>query len=92
MKIEKKIPIASTSTTPGLVSALQMIDATPNEIFATVRNDTSELEIQRITYFPKLFEEIFEPDEMTPYSVPKTTAGGVFYIPMSIPIVREEWK
>lgn len=49
---EIKMPIASTNTTSGLVSALQLVDATPNEMFATVRNDTSELEMQRITYSP----------------------------------------
>ena len=47
---EIKMPIASTNTTSGLVSVLQLVDTTPSEMFATVRNDTSELEMQRITY------------------------------------------
>jgi|GEM_PF-1785326 len=49
-KKEIKMPIASTNTTSGLVSVLQLVDTTPSEMFATVRNDTSELEMQRITY------------------------------------------
>lgn len=47
---EIKMPITSTNTTTGLVSALQLVDTTPSEIFATVRNDTSKIEIQRIIY------------------------------------------
>lgn len=47
---EIKMPIALTDTTSGLVSALQLVDATSSEIFATVRNDTSEVETQRIIY------------------------------------------
>jgi len=31
---------------------LQLVDTTASEMFATVRNDTSELELQRITYRP----------------------------------------
>ena len=49
---EIRMPIASTNTTSGLVSVLQLVDTTPSEMFATVRNDTSESEIQRITYLP----------------------------------------
>ncbi|MCW3131958.1 MAG: hypothetical protein N2V73_04480 [Candidatus Methanospirare jalkutatii] len=49
---EIKMPIASTNTTSGLVSVLQLVDTTPSEMFATVRNDTSELEVQRIMYSP----------------------------------------
>lgn len=49
---EIRMPIASTNTTSGLVSALQLVDTTPSEIFATVRNDTSELEMQHIIYSP----------------------------------------
>ena len=49
---EIKMPKVSTSTTSGLVSVLQLVDTTPSEMFATVRNDTSGLEIQRITYSP----------------------------------------
>jgi len=49
---EIKIPIVSMDTTAGLVSAHQLVDATPSEMFATVRNDTSEVEIQRIIYSP----------------------------------------
>jgi soluble P-type ATPase len=47
---EIKIPIASTDTTSGLVSVMQLLDTTPGEIFATIKNDTSEIEIQRIIY------------------------------------------
>jgi len=47
---EIKMPITSINTTTGLVSAIQLVDTTPSEIFATVRNDTSEVEIQRIIY------------------------------------------
>ena len=46
------MPIASTNTTSGLVSVLRLAGTTPSEIFATVRNDTSELEMQHITYSP----------------------------------------
>jgi len=53
-KKDIKIPIASTNSTSGLVSALQLVDTTPSEIFATVRNDTSESQIQ-IVYFPVVF-------------------------------------
>jgi len=49
---EMKIPVASIDTTSGLVSALQLVDTTPAEMFAIVRNDTSELELQRIIYSP----------------------------------------
>jgi len=49
---EIKMPVASTNTTSGLVSVLQLVDTTPSEMFATVRNDTSELEVQRIIYSP----------------------------------------
>ena len=51
-KKDIKMPIASTNTTSGLVSALQLVDTTSSEMFATVRNDTSESEIQRIIYSP----------------------------------------
>ena len=47
---EIKMPIASTNTTAGLVSTLQLVDTTPGEIFATVRKDTSDVETQRIIY------------------------------------------
>jgi|Deesub1362A_J573_1020465.scaffolds.fasta_scaffold00419_5 hypothetical protein len=50
-KKDIKMPIASTNSTSGLVSALQLVDTTPSEIFATVRNDTSESQIQ-IVYSP----------------------------------------
>ncbi len=51
-KKDIKMPIASTNTTAGLVSALQLVDTTPSEMFASVREDTSESEIQRIIYSP----------------------------------------
>jgi len=47
-----KIPVVSMTTTSGLVSALQLVDTTSSELFATIRNDTTEVEIQRIRYSP----------------------------------------
>jgi len=48
---EMKIPVISVNTTSGLVSAQQIVDTTPSEMFATVRNDTSKVEtVQRIIY------------------------------------------
>ena len=51
-KKEIKMPIASTNSTTGLVSVLQLVGTTPSDMFATVRNDTSETEIQRIIFSP----------------------------------------
>jgi hypothetical protein len=54
---EIKLPVASTESTVGLVSAMQLLNTTPGEIFIIVRDDTSEEETQRIIYpsmeFPK---------------------------------------
>jgi len=47
---EREIPIASMDTTIGLVSAMQLVDTTPSEIFVTPRNETSDTEILRMIY------------------------------------------
>lgn len=45
-----KMPITSINATTGLVSALEIIDTTLSGMFAKIRDDTSETEMQRIIY------------------------------------------
>jgi hypothetical protein len=49
---EIKLPEAFIYSTAGLVSGLQLVDTTSGDIFAPVRGDTSEVEMQRILYIP----------------------------------------
>ena len=49
-RLKKELKEFREYATPGLVSALQLVDATPSEMFATIRKDTSGLEMQHVTY------------------------------------------
>ena len=52
-----KIPTITMDNTPGLSSALQLVDSTANEMFATVNNNTSDDPCIRITYSPVVLPE-----------------------------------
>jgi hypothetical protein len=54
---EIKLPEAFIYSTAGLVSGLQLVDTTSGDIFARVRGDTSEMEMERILYIPEKIPE-----------------------------------
>lgn len=54
---EVEMPIIPINATAGLVSVLQLLDTTSSEIFAAIREDTSEVETQRIIYPIELQKE-----------------------------------
>ena len=60
---EIKIPIISTDTTSGLVSATQLMDTTASEIFAKTKDETSETETEQIMYLPMTLPQVEEERE-----------------------------